>query len=75
LLPTAPTTFYIVDRPNNRVLKVDAATGILTLVAGNGPSASSGDGGPALAASIALLRTCTHKFAAAILIAGAEFPD
>ena len=34
------------------MVRVDAVTGILTLVAGNGAAASSGDGGPAVLASI-----------------------
>jgi sugar lactone lactonase YvrE len=37
---------------NNRVVRVDAATGILTLVAGNGAASSTGDGGPAALAAI-----------------------
>jgi hypothetical protein len=44
--------FYIADRGNNRVVKVDAPTGILTLVAGNGIASSAGDLGPATQASL-----------------------
>ncbi|HXB75695.1 MAG TPA: Ig-like domain repeat protein [Candidatus Acidoferrales bacterium] len=43
---------YVADSGNNRVVRVDAATGILTLVAGNGAASSSGDGGPAAQASV-----------------------
>ncbi len=44
---------YIGDYTIGRVLKVTAATGILTTVAGNGiPYGSDGDGGPALGALI-----------------------
>src|SRR5687768_6989084 len=43
---------YIADVSNNRVVRVDAATGILILVAGNGAGSSSGDGGAATLASI-----------------------
>jgi len=43
---------YIADGSNNRVVRVDAATGILTLVAGNGAAVYGGDGGPAAQASI-----------------------
>jgi sugar lactone lactonase YvrE len=41
---------FIGDGP--RIRRVDAATGIITTVAGNGQSGSSGDGGPAVAASL-----------------------
>jgi len=41
---------YIVDASNARIRKVAAATGIITTVAGNGTSGSSGDGGPATSA-------------------------
>jgi len=43
---------YIADQSNRRVRKADAVTGIITTVAGNGLSGSSGDGGPATAARI-----------------------
>src|SRR5579883_1711043 len=36
-----------------RIRRVDAATGIITTIAGNGSTSSSGDGGPATAAGIA----------------------
>ena len=42
---------YIADRGNVRVRKVDAASGTITTVAGNGSTGFSGDGGPALGAS------------------------
>ena len=44
-------TMYIVDYGNNRVRRVSAA-GIITTVAGNGASGSTGDGGAAIAASL-----------------------
>lgn len=43
---------YIGDWNNNRVRRVDAITGIITTVAGNGSYTTSGDGGPATAAGI-----------------------
>ena len=43
---------YIADSNNNRVRKVDAATGVITTVAGNGTQGFSGDSGPATSASL-----------------------
>jgi len=43
---------YIPDYDNFVVARVDAVTGAITVVAGNGTSATSGDGGPATSASI-----------------------
>ena len=45
---------FIADRDNNRIRKVDAATGIITTVAGSGGFGFSGDGGPATAAELRL---------------------
>jgi len=45
---------YIADAGNNRIRKVDASTGVITTVAGNGTGGYSGDGGPAAAASLNL---------------------
>lgn len=44
---------FIVDQLNQRIRKVDTS-GTITTVAGNGVQAFSGDGGPAIAASLAL---------------------
>jgi hypothetical protein len=43
---------FIVDSFNNRIRRVDANSGIITTVAGNGAQGFSGDGGPATAASL-----------------------
>ena len=43
---------YIGDNANNRVRKVNAATGTITTVAGNGTAGYSGDGGPATSAQL-----------------------
>src|SRR4051812_12083915 len=54
---------YWVERLSHSVRRVDAKTGVITTIAGNGTSGFSGDGGPATAAqlsephSIALDRT------------------
>ncbi len=43
---------FICDRGNGRIRRVDAVTGIITTVAGNGGFIDSGDGGPATQASL-----------------------
>ena len=43
---------FVVDSGNNRVVRIDAVSGILTLVAGNGSASYGGDGGAAIYASI-----------------------
>ena len=43
---------YITDFGNSVIRKVDAKTGIITTVAGNGSNGFSGDGGPATQASL-----------------------
>ena len=43
---------YIADMRHHRVRMVDARTGIITTVAGDGLDAMRGDGGPAIAASL-----------------------
>src|SRR5205814_249892 len=48
----ASGNLYIADYGNQRIRKVDAATGIITTVAGNGSPAFAGDGGAATSASV-----------------------
>jgi len=43
---------YIADTQNNRIRKVDAASGKISTYAGNGSATFSGDGGPATAAGL-----------------------
>jgi DNA-binding beta-propeller fold protein YncE len=43
---------YIADHGNLRIRRVDAKTGIITTIAGNGQRGFSGDGGPAIEASL-----------------------
>ncbi len=46
-------TLYIADSGNHRIRRVDAATGVITAVAGTGEQGFSGDGGPATQAGLA----------------------
>jgi sugar lactone lactonase YvrE len=48
----ASGNIFIADTLNYRIRKVDATTGIITTVAGDGAAKFSGDGGPATSASI-----------------------
>jgi len=52
---------YIADALNRRIRKVDAVSGLISTVAGNGFPAFSGDGGPATSASISLCSTAPHS--------------
>ena len=45
---------YIADEVNNRIRKIDAATGIISTIGGNGSQVFSGDNGPAITAGITL---------------------
>ncbi len=49
----ASGNLFIADAGNNRIRRVDAATQIISTVAGNGTAGFSGDGGPATSAGLA----------------------
>ncbi len=48
----APGGLLIVDRGNHRIRRYDWKTAVVTTIAGTGDQESSGDGGPAVAASL-----------------------
>lgn len=48
------SNIYIADRGNQRIRKVDAATGIITTFAGNGSTGYTGDGGAATNAQLSM---------------------
>lgn len=60
---------YIVDRLNAAIRKVDAATGIITTVAGTGEPGSSGDGGPGVLAQLREPNDCFLDGTGGLLIA------
>ena len=49
--------YYIADEHLHRILRVDGATGIITRLAGDGTAGFSGDGGPAIGASLCYPRS------------------
>jgi sugar lactone lactonase YvrE len=48
----AAENLFVMDRENNRLRKIDATTGIVSTIAGNGEFSYSGDGGPATDATL-----------------------
>jgi streptogramin lyase len=60
---------YIVDRLNAVIRKVEAATGTIRTVAGNGKKDFAGDGGPATAASLREPNDCILDGKGGLLIA------
>lgn len=49
----ASGNFYFADLQNDRIRRVDAVSGLISTIAGDGTYATSGDGGPAAAAQVA----------------------
>jgi len=60
---------YFADGSVNRIFRIDAATGILRLVAGTGKHGFSGDGGPAVDATFADPRSVVIDPSGALIIA------
>ncbi len=68
-LNSAGTTLYIADRDNNAIREVNLTTGIITTFAGSGPFGSTGDNGPATAATLSSPRSIALDSAGNLIIA------
>ena len=68
-LNSAGTTLYIADRDNNAIREVNLTTGIITTLAGTGAFGSTGDNGPATAATLSSPRSVALDPAGNLLIA------
>ncbi|MCY2990866.1 MAG: dockerin type I domain-containing protein [Planctomycetota bacterium] len=60
---------FIADANNQRIRKVDHATGVITTIVGNGTWGYSGDGGPATAATLGIPLGVALDFAGNLFIA------
>jgi sugar lactone lactonase YvrE len=60
---------FISDSGNNRIRRVDAATGLITTLAGTGEQGFSGDGGPAASARLFLPRGLAIDASGDLLVA------
>ena len=63
---------YIADTSDERIRKINMATGVITTVAGNGSVGFSGDGGPATAAELDFPEALTVDTAGDIFIADTD---
>jgi sugar lactone lactonase YvrE len=63
---------YIADSNNHRIRKVNASTGVIATVAGNGTPGYSGDGGPATSAELNYPSDMTFDSAGNLYIADAQ---
>src|SRR6185437_15235310 len=60
---------YVADSANHRIRRIDAVTGTITTIAGDGMQNFSGDGGPATAASLDSPRATTVSAAGLVTLA------
>ena len=65
---------YFADPQNSRVRRIDAGTGLITTVAGNGTGIDTGDGGPALAAGVRSPHDVAFDVAGNLYIAEEQTP-
>ena len=63
---------YIVDRLNAAIRKVEAATGVITTIAGTGEPGDSGDGGPGVEAQLVEPNDCFLDGRGGLLIADVQ---
>jgi sugar lactone lactonase YvrE len=63
---------FICDSWNHRIRRIDAATGIITTIAGDGTAAFIGDGGPAVSATFRFPHTVLVTPDGSLLISDAE---
>jgi streptogramin lyase len=68
-LNSSGTVLYIADSSNNAIRKLDLTTGIITTFAGSGPFGSTGDNGPATAATLSSPRSVALDSSGNLLIA------
>jgi sugar lactone lactonase YvrE len=65
----AAGNLYFADTSNHRIRRIDAITGLITTIAGNGTQGFSGDNGPATAAALDTPRDTTFSPTALLTLA------